>query len=73
MFGPFSAADAMYTPVVARLHSYGLEVGDGARNYMDSVMALPAWAEWRSAALKETWILREDEPEWPLVRGVPVK
>lgn len=72
LFGGFGAADAMYAPVVARLHSYGLKVGDGARSYMEAVMALPAWAEWRAAALTETWILRDDEPEWPLVRGVPV-
>jgi len=72
LFGYFGAADAMYAPVVARLHSYGLTVGDGTRDYMDAVMTLPAWAEWRTAALKEGWILRDDEPEWPLVRGVPV-
>jgi len=72
LFGSFGAADAMYAPVVARLHSYGIKVGEGTRNYMDAVMALPAWAEWRRAALKESWILKGDEPEWPLVRGVPV-
>ena len=72
LFGSFGAADAMYAPVVARLHSYGLAVGDATRNYMHAVMALPAWAEWRTAALKESWILKDDEPEWPLVRGVPV-
>jgi glutathione S-transferase len=72
LFGYFGAADAMYAPVVARLHSYGLTVGDATRDYMDAVMALPAWAEWRAAALKESWILKDDEPEWPLVRGVPV-
>ncbi|HET8543584.1 MAG TPA: glutathione S-transferase family protein [Pseudolabrys sp.] len=72
LFGAFGAADAMYAPVVARLHSYGLTVSDATRNYMDAVMALPAWAEWRTAALKESWILKDDEPEWPLVRGVPV-
>ena len=72
LFGAFGAADAMYAPVVARLHSYGLAVGNATRNYMDAVMALPAWAEWRTAALKESWILKDDEPEWPLVRGVPV-
>ena len=54
------------------MHSYGLAVADATRNYMDAVMALPAWAEWRTAALKESWILKDDEPEWPLVRGVPV-
>lgn len=72
LFGAFGVADAMYAPVVARLHSYGLKVGEGARIYMNAVMALPAWAEWRTAALKEKWILKDDEPEWPLVRGVPV-
>ena len=30
-------------------------------------MALPAWKEWRAAALKEPWILPHDEPEWPNV------
>ena len=35
--------------------------------YMDAVMALPAWAEWRAAALKEPWVLPEDEVDWPTV------
>ena len=72
LFGRFGAADAMYAPVVSRLHSYGLNVGDETRGYMAAVMALPAWTEWRTAALKETWILKQDEPEWPLVRGIEI-
>jgi glutathione S-transferase len=39
---------------------------------MDAVMGLPAWAEWRAAALKEPWIMKGNEPDWPLVRGVSV-
>jgi glutathione S-transferase len=70
LFGGFGAADAMYAPVVSRLHSYGLDVGKVARAYMDAVMALPAWAEWREAALKEPWVMQGNEPDWPLVRGV---
>jgi len=69
LFGGFGAADAMYAPVVSRLHSYGLQVGGVARAYMDAVMALPAWAAWRDAALKELWIMQGNEPDWPLVRG----
>ena len=69
LFGAFGAADAMYAPVVSRLHSYGLEVGSAAHAYMDAVMALPAWAAWRDAALKETWVMQGNEPDWPLVRG----
>ena len=34
---------------------------------MDAMMALPAWAAWRADALKETWIVPEDEVDWPTV------
>jgi glutathione S-transferase len=70
LFGAFGAADAMYAPVVGRLHSYGLEVGAVSRAYMDSMIALPAWREWHDAAMKEPWIMQGNEPDWPLVRGV---
>ena len=33
-------------------------------------MALPAWREWHDAAMEEPWIMRNNEPDWPLVRGV---
>ena len=58
LFGKFGAADAMYAPVVARFHTYAVEVSGPSRAYMDAVMALPAWREWHAAALKETWVLR---------------
>jgi len=70
LFGSFGAADAMYAPVVARLHSYGIAVAQETRAYMDAVMALAAWKEWCAAALKEKWVMRNNEPDWPLVRGV---
>ena len=67
LFGTFSAADAMYAPVVARFHTYAVEIGAAGRAYMDAVMGLPAWAQWREAALREPWVLAQDEPDWPLV------
>ena len=70
LFGTFGAADAMYAPVVARFHTYDIAVGDAARAYMKAVMALPAWAEWTTAALKEPWVLPEDEVDWPTVLRV---
>jgi glutathione S-transferase len=70
LFGAFGAADAMYAPVVSRFHTYGVELGATAKAYMDAVMALPAWAEWREAALKEPWVLPEDEVDWPTVLRV---
>jgi glutathione S-transferase len=70
LFGNFGAADAMYAPVVARFHNYGIEVSEPSRAYMAAVMALPAWGEWREAARKEPWVMQHNEPDWPLVRGV---
>ena len=67
LFGAFGAADAMYAPIVARFHTYDVEVGAPARAYMEAIMALPAWADWRAAALKEPWVLPEDEVDWPTV------
>ncbi len=69
LFGAFSAADAMYAPVVARFFSFGIPVSQATCGYMDAVMALPAWHEWRDAALKEPWVMQHNEPDWPLVRG----
>jgi glutathione S-transferase len=70
LFGGFGAADAMYAPVVARFHNYGLDVGEVSRAYMAAVMDLPAWREWRDAAFQERWVMQHNEPDWPLVRGV---
>ncbi len=63
--GAFGAVDAMYAPVVWRLHTYAVEVSEAARNYMGAVMALPAWNEWRNAARREPWVLARDEVDWP--------
>jgi glutathione S-transferase len=70
LFGSFGAADAMYAPVVSRFHTYGIDVSPASRAYMDAVMALPAWAEWYAAAVKEPWVLEKDEPDWPKVLRV---
>jgi glutathione S-transferase len=67
LFGAFGAADAMYAPVVSRFHTYAIEVGAPAHDYMNAVMNLPAWAEWQAAALKEPWVLPNNELDWPTV------
>ena len=70
LFGGFGAADAMYAPVVSRFHTYAIKVSAVARAYMDAVMGLPAWQEWRAAALREPWVLAKDEVDWPVVHRV---
>jgi glutathione S-transferase len=61
LFGAFGAADAMYAPVVSRMQTYAITLGAAARAYVEAVMSLPAWAEWRAAAVKEPWVLPHDE------------
>ena len=67
LFGTFTAADAMYAPVVSRFATYAVDVSAPSRAYMDAVMALPAWSEWRAAAPREPWVLAADEPDWTTV------
>ena len=70
MFGGFGAADAMYAPVVSRFETYGIDIGPIARAYMNSVQGLPPWHEWQSAAIKEPWVLPQNEVDWPTVLRV---
>jgi glutathione S-transferase len=70
LFGAFTAADAMYAPVVSRFHTYAVELSAASAAYMRAVMALPAWQEWYEAALREQWVLAEDEVDWPQVYRV---
>jgi len=70
LFGAFCAADAMYAPVAARIHTFDLDVSKVSRSYVDAILSLPAFVDWREAALKESWVIQHNEPDWPLVRGV---
>jgi glutathione S-transferase len=67
LFGAFSAADAMYAPVVWRFHTYAVGVSPAVAAYMRAVLALPASIEWREAARREPWVLPADEVDWPQV------
>ena len=51
LFGEFSAADAMYAPVVLRFRTY--EVAVRNTSYIDAMLALPAMREWIQAAERE--------------------
>ena len=51
LFGAFSAADAMYAPVVLRFRTYDVQVRK--QSYMDAMLALPAMREWVEAAERE--------------------
>ena len=54
--GPdFTAADAFYAPVAFRVRTYGIDVGDAGRRWVDHVLAHPAMREWEAQALAEPW------------------
>ncbi len=61
LFGRFSAADAMFAPVVNRLETYELTKDATVLAYMAAVKAHPAWRKWEKAALAEPWVVPEDE------------
>ncbi len=62
LFGAFSAADAMYAPVVMRLRTYALPVSDTSLAYMARVLAAPGVAAWVADALAEQDFLDFEEP-----------
>ena len=67
LFGALGAADAMYAPVVSRLHTNDIAVGPVVEAYKQAIMALPAWTEWRAAARQESWVMANGEVDWPVV------
>ncbi len=62
LFGRFTAADAMFAPVVLRLATYGVAVGEEASRYAEAVRATAGVRAWVAAALAETAFVAEDEP-----------
>ena len=63
LFGRFSAADAMFAPVVHRLLTYAVDVSSGARTYMATMTAFAPFKEWTEAALKETLVIAKFEED----------
>jgi glutathione S-transferase len=61
LFGRFSGADAMYTPVATRFRTYAVELDDPCQAYVDAVLTRPDYLEWHAAALEEPWVIAEDE------------
>lgn len=63
LFGSFSAADAMYSPVVHRFLTYDIAVTPLVREYIDAMRALPAFRQWTEEGLPETLIIERLEIE----------
>jgi glutathione S-transferase len=63
LFGAWSMADCMYLPVCIRFDTYEVDLTfhPRARGYVETMLALPAYQEWRKAGIAETEIIPGDE------------
>ncbi|MFK4809761.1 glutathione S-transferase family protein [Devosia sp. ZW T5_3] len=61
LFGEFTAADAMFAPVATRIRTYSLPVSDLLNAYVEAIYSLPAFQQWLALALREPWIVDDDE------------
>lgn len=57
----FTIADAYYAPVVMRFVTYGLPVSEHAKQYMNTILAVPAVKRWVDAAKNERLFLASQE------------
>lgn len=61
LFGPFTAADAMYAPMAFRFLTYGIRVGETARQYIHTVLSDTHVKEWIRDSAAEPEFIDEEE------------
>lgn len=76
--GAYSAADAFFAPVAARIAGYSLPVGPEAAAYVAAHLAHPAFRRWRAMALVagiDQPVYRRDYPQrpWPGPAPLPAR
>jgi glutathione S-transferase len=52
LFGDFTIADTMFTPVVCRIYTYEIKVPSLAANYVATMLKWPALQKWQKDAIK---------------------
>jgi len=61
LFGPFTAADAMFAPIAVRFLTYGIPLEGPADAYARAMVELPAVREWVEGASREKEVLERYE------------
>jgi len=61
LFDQWSIADAMFSPVVLRFKTYGIQINDGATAYKTRVLDCPSLQKWIADSAIETDIIEVDE------------
>lgn len=64
LFGKWSIADAMYTPVATRFRSYGVQLPEPLQAYVDLLLEQPEFLEWQTLADAESWIIDDIEQNY---------
>jgi glutathione S-transferase len=62
LFGNFSAADAMFAPVVMRFATYGVACAPVVARYCEAMRSATGVRAWIEGAVAETEFVAEDEP-----------
>jgi glutathione S-transferase len=60
LYGAFTAADAMFAPMVSRFRTYGVMLDEICTGYMNAVLEWPGFKEWEAGALAETAVIEFD-------------
>jgi len=61
LFGDYSIADAMFTPVVMRFNTYGVTLDGVAAEYLQTISNQPSVLEWIEIGSKEKEVIESDE------------
>ena len=72
LFGAFSAADAMFAPVVTRLATFSITVDATSQAYCEAVLGSPAFRQWHEDAMAEPWVVAHDEADEPMLGAFPL-
>ncbi len=65
LFGEFTIADAMFSPVALRFHGYDVSLSGAEAMYVTTVLQDTAVTEWVQAAAEETEVVSEEEVDQP--------
>ncbi|WP_210527978.1 glutathione S-transferase [Rubellimicrobium arenae] len=66
LLGDYSAADAFFAPVAARIATYNLPVSDAARSYVAAQLAHPSFRRWKAMAAVDGPDQEVYRRGWPL-------
>jgi len=65
LFGQYTVADAMFTPVASRFRTYGISAPYATQAYFDQLLDDPDMQRWYADAARETAVIKQHEVTTP--------